>query len=90
VKIRTIFSNSENIFVPLLHRFDFTSFASTSILVTRGNAAVEKMTAPKLCKQEQAVEEGAVNGQGDPIFHTLINTCVENLILQKYFPSSSA
>jgi len=43
-----------------------------------------------LCKQQQAVEESTVSPQRDPIFHTLINTCVENLILQKYFSSSSA
>jgi hypothetical protein len=43
----------------------------------------EKTTALKLCKQEQAVEESAVSRERDPIFHTLINTCVENLIMQK-------
>jgi hypothetical protein len=37
------------------------------------------------CKQEQDVEESAVSCQHDPIFHTLINNCVENLIVQKYF-----
>jgi hypothetical protein len=52
--------------------------------------ACKKTTALKLCKQEQAVEESAVSRERDPIFHTLINTCVENLILQKYFSSSSA
>jgi hypothetical protein len=41
----------------------------------------KKMTALELCKQEQAVEESAVNSRRDPVFHTLINTCVENLIL---------
>jgi len=46
--------------------------------------------ALKLCKQLQRIEESAVSYQRDAIFHTLINTCVENLILQKYFSSSSA
>jgi len=43
-----------------------------------------------VCKQEQHVEESEVSWQCDTIFHTLINICVENLILQKYFLSSSA
>jgi hypothetical protein len=42
------------------------------------------------CKQEQDVEESTVNCRRDPIFHTLINNCVENLIVQKYFSRSSA
>jgi hypothetical protein len=74
----------------LAHRSDFTRFAFISTAATLGNGAVEKMTALKLCKQDQAVEESAVNRLRDPIFHTLINTCVENLILQKYFSTGSA
>jgi hypothetical protein len=50
----------------------------------------EKTFALKLCKQEQRVEASEVSWQGDTIFHTLINTCVENLTVQKYFLSSSA
>jgi hypothetical protein len=43
-----------------------------------------------LCKQEQRVEASEVSWQPEPIFHTLINICVENLIVQKYFLESSA
>ncbi|MGB2670207.1 MAG: hypothetical protein WAO11_05740, partial [Candidatus Acidiferrum sp.] len=38
----------------------------------------------------QDVEESAVSVHRRAIFHTLINTCVENLISQKYFFMSSA
>jgi hypothetical protein len=61
-----------------------------SAFSARENTLVEKPTALKLCKQEQAVEESVVSCERDPIFHTLINTCVENLISQKYYSSSSA
>jgi hypothetical protein len=58
---------------------------------SRWTFTVEKKSiALKLCKQEQPVEASEVSWQADTIFHTLINTCVENLILQKYFLSSSA
>jgi hypothetical protein len=50
----------------------------------------KKIVALKLCKPEQAVEESELSRECEPIFHTLINICVENLILQKYFLSSSA
>jgi hypothetical protein len=50
----------------------------------------KKSAALKLCKQQQHVEESEVSWQCDPIFHTLINTCVENLMLQKYILLSSA
>jgi putative ABC transport system permease protein len=50
----------------------------------------KKSIAPKLCKQEQGVEGSEVSWQCGPIFHTLINNCVENLIVQKYFSRSSA
>jgi hypothetical protein len=50
----------------------------------------KKSAALKLCKQEQRVEESEVSWQCDPIFHTLINTCVENLILEKYILLGSA
>ena len=45
----------------------------------------QKIIALELCKQHQRVEESEVSWQPEPIFHTLINTCVENLIVQKYF-----
>jgi hypothetical protein len=43
-----------------------------------------------LCKQEQDVEGSEVSCHSVPIFHTLINNCVENLIVQKYFSCGSA
>jgi hypothetical protein len=46
--------------------------------------------ALKLCKQEQAIEESEVSSHPSPNFHTLINNCVENLIVQKYFSFGSA
>jgi hypothetical protein len=49
-----------------------------------------KLFALKLCKQEQAVEESEVTVCRRTLFHTLINTCVENLIEQKCFFASSA
>jgi hypothetical protein len=56
----------------------------------RKEHAVKKIVALKLCKQQQHVEESEVSWRRELIFHTLINTCVENLILQKYILSSSA
>jgi hypothetical protein len=50
----------------------------------------KNLVALEWCKQEQDVEESAVSCGRDPIFHTLINNCVENLIVQKYFSYSSA
>jgi hypothetical protein len=50
----------------------------------------KKSIALKLCKQHQAVEESEVSSRHRPNFHTLINNCVENLIVQKYFSWSSA
>jgi hypothetical protein len=52
--------------------------------------AKKKSVALKWCKQEQDVEASTVSCLRDPIFHTLINNCVENLIVQKYFSRSSA
>jgi hypothetical protein len=50
----------------------------------------KKSIALKLCKQYQTVEESEVSSHRRPNFHTLINNCVENLIVQKYFSCSSA
>jgi len=50
----------------------------------------KKSVALELCKQEQCIEESEVSCQSEAIFHTLINNCVENLILQKYILKSSA
>jgi hypothetical protein len=50
----------------------------------------KKSIALKLCKQHQAVEESEVSSHRRPNFHTLINNCVENLIVQKYFSFGSA
>jgi hypothetical protein len=50
----------------------------------------KKSIALELCKQEQGVEESEVSCQCEPIFHTLINNCVENLIVQKYISCGSA
>jgi hypothetical protein len=52
--------------------------------------ARKKSIALKLCKQRQAVEESEVSLDRRPNFHTLINNCVENLIVQKYFSFGSA
>jgi hypothetical protein len=52
--------------------------------------ARKKTIALKLCKQHQAVEESEVSSHRRLNFHTLINNCVENLIVQKYFSCSSA
>jgi hypothetical protein len=77
--------------VPSSQRTDFTCFADRArSTVTLGFHRGEKSIALKLCKPEQHVEASEVSWQDDTIFHTLINTCVENLILQKYFLSSSA
>ena len=46
--------------------------------------------ALKLCKPYQAIEESEVSLLRAAIFHTLINTCVEIFIEQKYFFASSA
>jgi DNA-binding FadR family transcriptional regulator len=74
--------------VQVLRRFDLRGLR---FVFARANRRPEKkIAALKLCKQEQAVEESAVSGECDPIFHTLINTCVENLIWQKYFSLTSA
>jgi hypothetical protein len=54
------------------------------------NPAAEKSVALEWCKQEQDVEESEVRCYCMPIFHTLINNCVENLIVQKYFSCTSA
>lgn len=56
----------------------------------RSTSPLTKSIALKLCNQDQPVEESELMAQGLPIFHTLINTCVENLIAQKYFLQSSA
>jgi len=50
----------------------------------------KKCGAPKLCKQEQVVEGSELTEESTALFHTLINTCVENLIVQKHFFASSA
>jgi hypothetical protein len=53
-------------------------------------ATAKNISALKLCKPQQPVEESEVSSQQRMIFHKLINTCVENLIVQKYFLQSSA
>jgi hypothetical protein len=78
-----------------------SAFAPCSDLISRAlsrsaSLALQEISpqknsiALKWCKQEQDVEESAVSCRRDPIFHTLINNCVENLIVQKYFSWSSA
>jgi hypothetical protein len=81
-------------------RRDFCHFPLTSISfqkvcrASRGRClkklSAEKTYALKLCKQEQAVEESELTIPRGAFFHTLINTSVENLIVQKYFFASSA
>ena len=46
--------------------------------------------ALKLCKQEKSVEGREVSGVQPGDFHKLINICVEILMAQKYFSSTSA
>jgi len=71
-------------------RSDFAPFVLRAAPASQENFNSKKIIALKLCKQEQPVEESELSRQGGSIFHTLINTCVENLILQKYVLSSSA
>jgi hypothetical protein len=73
-----------------LAAFRFCTLCASRRSSAAGKLQLKKIIALKLCKQEQAVEESELSRQGEPIFHTLINTCVENLILQKYVLSSSA
>jgi hypothetical protein len=69
---------------------DFKSFALRTVSVSLKKGAEKKSIALELCKQEQDVEGSEVSCDSAPIFHTLINNCVENLIVQKYFSCSSA
>lgn len=73
-----------------LHQYHFKRFAALQRFAESENFLGEKFGALKLCKQEQTVEESELSLFHRPIFHTLINTCVENLIWQKHFPDSSA
>jgi hypothetical protein len=82
--------NSTIIFFFHLRQTDFKSFALRAAFVSQKNRADKKPTALELCKQEQDVEASEVSCRCAPIFHTLINNCVENLITQKYFSRSSA
>jgi len=80
----------KNFPLQLSQRSDIARFALRAARAPQENFNSKKIIALKLCKQEQPVEESELSRQGEPIFHTLINTCVENLILQKYVLSSSA
>jgi hypothetical protein len=82
--------NHKNFRVPFLQRSDFTCFALRIGSAASQRTRSKKIVALKLCKQQQHVEESEVSWRRELIFHTLINTCVENLILQKYILSSSA
>ena len=48
-----------------------------------------KFFAPKWCKPVQTTEKHVVSPRETTIFHTLINTCVENFTKQKYFGEDS-
>ena len=50
----------------------------------------ENELAHKECKAEKSVEALEVSAPRTPDFHNLINTCVENLMVQKYFLGTSA
>jgi hypothetical protein len=50
----------------------------------------QNFLALKWCKPHKSVEEREVSWRDDAVFHKLINTCVENLISQKYFFVRSA
>jgi len=43
-----------------------------------------------LCKPHQRIEETQVSSACRPLFHKLINICVENFIVPKYFSTASA
>jgi hypothetical protein len=45
--------------------------------------------APKWCKPVQTTEKAVVSLREATIFHTLINTCVENFTKQKYLGEDS-
>jgi hypothetical protein len=45
--------------------------------------------APKWCKPVQTTEKAVVSLREATIFHTLINTCVENFTEQKYCDDDS-
>jgi hypothetical protein len=48
-----------------------------------------KFFAPKWCKPVQTTEKHVVSPRETTIFHTLINTCVENFTKQKYCDEDS-
>jgi hypothetical protein len=50
----------------------------------------EQTVAQDLCNPHHFVEETQVSFRSTPLFHKLINTCVENFTLQKYFFLASA
>jgi hypothetical protein len=79
-------------FFPSTWLIDFISrdFARATDALPSRNVRRKISFALKLCKQEQAIEESEVSSCRGQIFHTLINNCVENLIVQKYFLSGSA
>jgi hypothetical protein len=49
-----------------------------------------KSVAQILCKACKNVEEGEVSYAPTRVFHKLINTCVENFAVAKYFLRNSA
>jgi hypothetical protein len=49
-----------------------------------------RIGAPKLCKPCQATDKRVVSLRNGPLFHTLINTCVENFTDAKYKSRRSA
>jgi hypothetical protein len=46
--------------------------------------------ALKMCKPYQTTGKNVFSLRPEVLFHKLINTCVGNLIVQKYFPTNSA
>lgn len=54
------------------------------------SASNAKSVAQILCKECKNVEEGEVSGTRTRVFHKLINTCVENFMVAKYFLRNSA
>jgi len=54
------------------------------------NFAHKNLSALKWCKVGKSVEDGRVSLLVSLDFHKLINTCVENLMEEKYFFENSA
>jgi hypothetical protein len=49
-----------------------------------------KIVAQELCKPHHHIEEARVSFASRPLFHKLINICVENFTVPKYFFCASA